>query len=243
MTTPGLPHSDVRFRALPAFNDPEMQRVVRSRYLVGDNALPAFPGPDIRARFARALCASRAISLKELVESFEFHERVRRRIRGRVMADLACGHGLTGILFALLERTVERVLLVDTRRPDSFDRILAAAASVGPHVTDKIVYAEERLQAVDLPEDTSLIAVHACGVRTDRCLDRAIDGGHPIAAMPCCYTQTARDAPAAVRDHLGAELTTDIHRTYRLEAAGYRVQWAAIPRAVSPMNRILIARR
>ena len=40
---------------------------------------------------------------------------------------------------------------------------------------------------------------------------------------------------------LGRALATDIHRTYRLEAAGYQVDWSAIPRAITPMNRIMVA--
>jgi hypothetical protein len=37
-------------------------------------------------------------------------------------------------------------------------------------------------------------------------------------------------------------LAVDIDRTYGLEAQGYAVRWTAIPRAVTVMNRILIAR-
>jgi hypothetical protein len=233
--------ADASFRALPRFNEPELRRLARSRYLVGDAAAVAFPGTDLRARFARALCEAQAINLKELLESFEFHDRVRRRIRRPRMADLACGHGLTGILFALLERTVEHVVLVDTAKPKSFERLVDVAESVGPHVRAKLRYLEEPLEEAELPADASLLAVHACGLRTDRCLDRAIEASRPIAAMPCCYRRTAREVPSAVKDALGAELATDVHRTYRLEKARYRVDWAAIPQAITPMNRILVA--
>ena len=87
----------------------------------------------------------------------------------------------------------------------------------------------------------SVVAVHACGVRTDRCLELAMAHHSPVAVMPCCYAQTARAAPRAIKAALGAMLTTDIDRTYRLERAGYDVDWAHIPEAITPMNRILVA--
>lgn len=61
--------------------------------------------------------------------------------------------------------------------------------------------------------------------------------------MPCCYYGTASKAPRAIRQALGADLTTDIERTYRLEEAGYRVEWSYIPRAITDKNRILVASR
>ena len=35
----------------------------------------------------------------------------------------------------------------------------------------------------------------------------------------------------------------DVHRTYTLEGTGYRVVWRHIPSAITPMNRLLVARR
>jgi hypothetical protein len=49
-------------------------------------------------------------------------------------------------------------------------------------------------------------------------------------------------APRALRKGLGADLASDVARTYRLEQAGYEVDWSTIPLAVSPKNRIIIAR-
>ena len=49
--------------------------------------------------------------------------------------------------------------------------------------------------------------------------------------------------PAARQAELGTRLAFDIDRTYRLEAAGYRVRWDAIPEEITPMNRVLIGTR
>lgn len=157
------------------------------------------------------------------------------------MADLCAGHGLTGVLFAT-EPTVEQVLLVDRVRPPCFDKVLDAVASVFPEVRAKVRYVESDIEAVTLEPGTSSIAVHACGEATDACIRAAIDAGGPIAAMPCCYRRARRGTPRGLLEALGVEQAVDVHRTYRLEAAGYDVRWIHIPSAITPMNRVLLAR-
>ena len=100
MTLPVRP--DVRFRAFPQFNAPELMRYARQRHRVGEVARSIFDRPRLYDRFARALCDRRAVSVKELLESAEFHARTRKRLRRPAMADLCCGHGLTGALFLSL---------------------------------------------------------------------------------------------------------------------------------------------
>lgn len=231
------------FRAFPQFNDPELGRLARVRARLAEHAEVLFPSERFTDRLARRLVRSRSVSLKELLESFEFHARVRRRMRARHVTDLCCGHGLAGIVFAALERQVHHVLLVDRKEPESANRLLQAATDIAPWVADKIdrLTCDVERAAPVLARSTSILAVHACGARTDRCIDVAIELDAPIAAMPCCYRYTARMAPAALRRGLGAELASDVARTYRLTSAGFDVDWASIPCAVSPKNRIIVA--
>jgi len=233
------------FRIYPQFNAPELAVHARLKHRVGERAMPAFPRDVPADRLARALARRRAIDVKELLETAEFFSRTRKRLRAPVVADLCCGHGLAGLLFAT-EARVEQVLLVDRRRPAAYETILEAVAEVFPEVPDKVRYLELDLArtCAALPRGASVLAVHACGVQTDRCLDIALEiEAGAIAAMPCCYARTARDAPTVLRDQLGVGLMTDVHRTYRLDAAGYRVDWSAIPEAITPMNRILVGVR
>jgi len=225
------------------FNDPELRRLAGTRGRLDKNLARFFPSESVTDRFARALARRRVVPLKELLESAEFFERGRRRMRARVMADLCCGHGLVGVFFALLERSVERVLLIDRRKPASHDAVVEAATEVGPWVADKVEYVEGALkQAAELiPSSASLVAVHACGARTDRCLDLAILHRAPIAVMPCCYRHTADRTPPALREALGAPMATDIDRTYRLRDAGFQVSWTDIPSSITAHHRILVA--
>jgi hypothetical protein len=245
------------------------------------------------AKLGHALSVAQCVDAKEFFESLEFYLRVRRRIRQPVVVDLACGHGLTGLLFAALEPSVDGVVLVDARRPQSFDAILAAVAGVAPWVLPKVHFLEQNLYGLSAPCRTSdppnpltgassdqdggasagrrplkagrgwqpppagddrlelpaalrgracgFVAVHACGRATDRCLAIAAAAGGPVAAMPCCYTGCGQEAPYGVRRMLGKGAAADVDRAYAMERAGYAVDFAAIPRAVTPMNRILVA--
>jgi hypothetical protein len=231
------------FKAFRNFNDPELRPLSGVRARIHPDSAEYFPGDGLPQRIARALAARKALPVKELFESFEFFERTRRRARAAQMADLCCGHGLTGVLFAAFERRVERVLLVDRRRTASFDTVLEAVASEAPWVRDKVEYLERSVERIAevLPQGTSVLAVHACGVRTDRCIDAGLATGGRMALMPCCYYRTASDAPRALREALGRRDATDVHRTYRLEAAGYKVDWSSVPAEITAMHRILVA--
>ena len=105
------------FRAYRQFNPPEMRPLAGAMTRPLPHATRFFPSDSMPDKVARAIGGSRCLSVKEVAESFEFFQRVRHRLNGRVVADLCCGHGLVGMLFALLERKVERVILVDLNFP------------------------------------------------------------------------------------------------------------------------------
>lgn len=213
--------------------------MARSKSRVSRSTARHFAGDRLADRLARALCEVEALTLKELVESFELFERVRKPLRGGTLTELMCGHGLVGALFAVFEKSQERVILTDQRRPDNHSRVLEAVGSVAPWAGDKLSYREARLEVA---QGDAYLAVHACGQRTDLCLDLAIARGTRIAVMPCCYGPPREASPALLRA-LGTPLATDVARTMRLENAGFRVKWTTIPSEITPMNRVLLALR
>ena len=212
------------------------------RSTLDEHALASFGSDSLADKLSRELARERALPIKELFESFEFFARVRKLIRAPQMADLCAGHGLTGVLFALYERSVERVILIDRCRPPSFDRVLAAAVRVGPWVAKKLEYREGKLkhEVARLERGTAIVGVHACGLRTDQCLTAALELRSKVAVMPCCYPEAHCSAPPTLIQHLGVEQAFDIDRTYRLRAAGYDVRWDAIPSEITPMSRVLV---
>lgn len=231
------------FRFLKQFNDPENHWVVDRRRMLSPQDMRAFPGEGAVDKFARVLCAHRTTTFRELIEAFEFFGLVRKHVRAEVVADLCGGHGLVAALFAVFERRVDRVVVLDRKRPPSFDRVVAAAAEYAPWTAGRIDYVEAQLRAAQeqIPQDASLVAVHACGKRSDVVLELALARRAPLALMPCCHPVALSPAPEAIKRELGA-VAVDIHRTYTLENQGFHVRWSQISERITRMNRVLLAR-
>jgi hypothetical protein len=190
-----------------------------------------FPSEGIADKIARKLGEHKLLNIKELTESFEFFQRVRHRVSREVVADLCCGHGLVGMI------------LVDLKFPSSSLKLERALSELGPWLSPKVSRLERSVKGVGgaLPKGAGVVAVHACGARTDWSLQAAHVSGGPLAVMPCCYAQQSYRGPETIRRQLGAGLSIDIQRTYDLEARGYQVSWQELPPEVSPMNRIISA--
>ena len=130
---------------------------------------------------------------------------------------------------------------VDRERPASTDLILKAADDVAPWAPPKVEWRREPLKRTTLEPGTGVVAIHACGLRTDRAIELAVEAGGAIAALPCCRPHRGHPAPEGLKLALGADEAIDVHRTYALERAGHRVRWKSIVPTISPMNRVLIA--
>lgn len=233
---------DQPFRFLKQFNADDFSKKASCRDRLRQSDTRWFPGDYLSSVFARELCERRALPFKEVLESFEFFACVRNRVRSAAIADLCCGHGLVGILFAMFQRDVDRVCLLDRVRPKSFDLVLAAAQSVAPWTEAKVTYVEAPLRQCPklIEAGTAILGVHACGKRTDQCISHAIQLGSPIALLPCCRRHRLHDSPECLKTVLGADVAIDVDRTYRLHAAGYRVRWDQISPRITEMNRVLL---
>jgi hypothetical protein len=215
--------------------------------------------------FGAEIGARKTVDVKEVLEAFEFHHRTRGRLLASgvtTVVDLACGHGLAGLLFALMEPAIEWVFSIDQRRPPSYDALLSVAESTLPGSCNKMRWITEDISL--MPDDLreaqetgsegkldatrllmngtglGFIGVHCCGSLTDHCIDVASLIQKPLAIMPCCYG-SPKGSPLGVRRALGSALASDIDRSYRLESSGLMVDWSSIPRSVTPMNRIIVA--
>jgi hypothetical protein len=232
------------FKAFRALNDPLLAVHASHKGRIDERALVVARGTSLQDKLVQALVARRALPAKEVWESFEVVARARRALRGPVLVDLCCGHGLAGLLCAVFERELEELWLVDERRPDNHAAVIEALGAVAPWVPAKVRWLEQPLKTAlpRLPRGASILSVHACGVRTDRAIDAALAGGGALVAVPCCYEGTAHSLPQGLVAALGVVLSVDVDRTYRLERAGWSVRWSALPAAITPMNRVLIAR-
>lgn len=237
-----VPMPSPRLKSFPRIDLDTLPVNPHSRSRSGVAARPFFDGDTLHDKIARALIDARLLPFKELLESFEVFEHIRRHVRAPTIADLCCGHGFVGMLYGIHHRDVERVVLVDRRRPASVPLILDALEPIVPWLRAKVSFEEARIESVALPAASALLGIHACGRATDAIIERAISGGHPVALLPCCHPKKGLPGPATLGQALGVALATDIHRTYRLEAAGYHTRWTELPACITPMNRVITAR-
>lgn len=212
------------------------------------------------------------LDAKELAESTEFYLRSAKRLLGAarrvlknrnadayniIIHDMCSGHGLTGMLFVACNpprgKSMEhvRVFLVDQAKPQSHDIVRDIITEVCPWVTkDSVKFIESSLNdytssKADMKTGASIIiSTHACGSLTDDVLRFSVGAAAAAAAvMPCCYTGTDAGVPWGIRRVLGVSLSADTRRCFDLQNNGYHVDFATIPKAVTPMNRIIIAER
>jgi SAM-dependent methyltransferase len=108
--------------------------------------------------------------------------------------DLACGHGLLGILLAYRFPT-KKVVCVDLEARDSFQAFRSAFHEIGESYKEEatplsnLEYREADLLSVESEINQSesfLIALHACNEANKEVVDMAKRGDAMWAVMPCC---------------------------------------------------------
>lgn len=198
-----------------------------------------FPGDTLFERIARVVCAADCLPRKELYESWELARRVRRRLRGGRVVDLACGHGLVGHLMLVLDDTSEGVSCVDARLPESAAAISRAMVAAWPRLEGRVTLEARPLEEVPLSAGELVVSAHACGALTDVILSRAIAARASVAVMPCCHDEETCDA-GGLAGWMDLGLAIDATRARRLAEAGYRVHTHVIPGAITAKNRVLV---
>lgn len=252
---------DAKFKAWPSLNDDASLVAAagptrRQRLEQNPQLDRLFLGDTLQCRLSRALAARNALDRKEFFETWEFFEQARASLQCsggcKTFCEVAGGHGLLSVLVAVFERgRFDHVLIVDLSRPASHGVIIEAAASVAPWVTERVTFHEcdftdATVATQLLPEGCAVACVHGCKSLTDKVIASATAArAESLVVLPCCYAhaEAAEAAPQALRAGMGVALAADVHRTYTLEGTGYRVVWRRIPPAITPMNRLLVARR
>jgi hypothetical protein len=215
-----------------------------SRSRLSPRSVPEFAGDTLFDAVGRVVAAADCLPRKELFESWAVASRVRRRVWGRPILDLAAGHGLVAWLLLLLDPTAPGARCVDRRKPPSAERLEAALVARWPRLAGRVRWehgARGDLRRVTAHPDDLVVGVHACGSLTDRVLDAALVARAAVAVLPCCHggALEKRDT-AGLEAWMEGSLAVDAVRALRLRAAGYRVYPQTIPQAITPENRLLI---
>jgi hypothetical protein len=211
----------------------------KSRSVLTRHDLGRFPGKTLFDRVARTVCEAECLPRKELFESWEVARRVRRRIRGRRVVELAAGHALVAHLLLLLDATSENAVAVDAKPVPSAARLAAALAARWPALAGRVERRVGELTAVPIAAGDLVVSVHACGALSDVVLDLAIRGRAHVALLPCCHDEDACDT-GGLLGFLPIPLAIDATRVARLRASGYEVLTQTIPAEITPHNRLII---
>ena len=201
--------------------------------------LGRFPANTLFDRVARVVCEAGCLPRKELYESWEMARRIRRRIRGGRVVDLAAGHGLLSHFLLLLDDSSPHALLVDTAPPRSAPRLHDVLAEAWPRLAGRILCDDRPLASVELAAGDLVVSSHACGSLTDIVLDRGASARARLAVLPCCH-DLARNDGGSLSGWMETPLAIDVMRAVRLEQRGYQVWTQTIPAAITPKNRLLI---
>jgi len=218
----------------PRFNRAARQRLTR-------HTARLFVGETLFDRLARTVCNAECLPRKELFEAWETAKRIRRRFRGRPVVELCAGHGLLAHALLLLDDSIPDAICVDAVRPPSAAKIHAALVERWPRLEGRLRYVEADLGSVPIPPAALVVSVHACGVLTDRVLDRAIAAQAHVAVLPCCHALDKCD-DGGLRGWLSGPLAVDVTRAERLRSHGYRLRAQTIPADITPHNRLLLGR-
>lgn len=201
--------------------------------------LNRFPGTTLRDRLGRAVCEAGCLPRKEFFEAWELARRVRRRISGRRIVDVAGGHGLLGQMLWLLDQSSASVLVVDRQMPPSAHTLHEALAREWPRLAGRVDYRTSDLSAVALSCHDLVVSCHACGALTDTVIAAAVAAQAAVAVMPCCHDAAASPV-GPLTGWMDEALAIDTLRAVQLAQAGYAVTTTEIPREITPKHRVLI---
>ncbi|MCB9639836.1 MAG: hypothetical protein H6728_13655 [Myxococcales bacterium] len=237
-----------------------------TRQPLGDGQRRFFEGSEsFSDRLALRLCDRHYFPKKEFFEALYFSRYAQRRLKRLdkeqpwVALDIACGHGLIGMLLAAYVRAdrLGEVWLIDPFVPERSGELEEIFAEMSPHSAARVKRIPMRLGAwidrvQDEPDLTERrffwMGCHACGELSDAIMAIAIARREPFLVMPCCPNRRwkgtwPRDLSRPVEADLSSlpDLGTamDLTRLGRAQAAGYRTFLRTIDAEISPHNRIL----
>lgn len=211
-----------------------------SRNRLNERHLGHFPGDSLFDKIARTVCTAGCLPRKELYEAWETARRIRRRISGKRVIDMACGHGLLAHIMVLLDDTIPSVIAVDKLLPKSATNLANSLVENWPRLKNRVELKQADLADIEINKNDLLVSVHGCGSLTDQIIDLAIESNTAVALLPCCHNLKKSDT-GKLEGWLEPTLAIDVTRVSRLQSAGYNVITQEIPCDITPKNRLIIA--
>lgn len=206
--------------------------------------LSHFQSDSLLDKLSSILCKADIISKKEYCESMEVIKSLQRTSslhNVKYIYDICGGHGLTAIFSAIISKNTEKIFIIDLKKPDSFDKLINCYKEEFPYILERIEFVNEDYNKVQYLQGSLIIAVHACGFRTDEILDLAIENSCNILIMPCCYKKKSlTEKIKKYSDIYPLRDLVDVTRIMKLHSSGYSSCVRLIPEKITPMNKLFI---
>jgi len=201
--------------------------------------LENFSGQTFFDKIARAVCRAGTLPAKELYEAWETARRIRRKLRGGRVVDMAGGHGLLAHIMLLLDNSSTTAAVVDSKAPPNALHLSQTIVASWPRLQGRIHYIHAAIEDFAVLPDDLVVSIHACGDLTDRILVKAVNARARVAVLPCCHDLN-RCPTGGLEGWLDGPLAVDVMRAATLQAAGYAVLTRTIPAEITPKNRLLM---
>ena len=214
-----------------------MKKSSKNRLTPGQQDL--FPSNTLFDKIARAVCRAGTLPRKELHEAWETARRIRRKFRGGRIIDMACGHGLLAHILLILDNGSPGALAVDKRIPDNARHLSQILVETWPRLENRIKFIPSRVEDIILHPGDLVVSAHACGALTDVIINQAVAARCRVAVLPCCHDLKTCD-PGPLAPWMSPGLAIDALRALRLQEKNYGVTTAAIPREITPKNRLIM---
>lgn len=152
------------------------------------------------------------------------------------LVDYCCGDASLGVLFDN-HPYVQKIVFIDVKKVRNLEKETSALRKPFQLFLGGV-------EAHTPPENSLVVAVHACGTLTDRVIEKAVDARIPFAVMPCCYRNGMRSLRSTSPHNLPVSYSLkDYYDSLRLEYAkerGYLSEMRLISRKITPMNHVLV---
>ena len=140
--------------------------------------------------------------------------RVRRRLRGGRIVNLAAGHGLLAHILLLLDDSSPGALLIDTAPPPSAARLHAVLVEAWPRLAGRLMFERRSLESVALGAGNMVASSHACGALADAGTGGGGRGEGARGGIPCCHDLAVNDS-GSLSGWLDRTLAVDVMRAVR----------------------------
>jgi hypothetical protein len=211
--------------------------------ITSHNFMKKFPKHSIdRNIFSWALEAG--IKDKEIQESFDYVERIRKIVSGKRVLELCGGHGLVGLILAY-KKIAPSVHLVDKNNTRGHQR-LETYFNVWTKATFDQMDLETFLRECNPAHYDVVVGMHLCGGLSDIAIDFALHNNLEVVMTPCCFNLLRGNPVKQVTGafaHLGNRAMQDavnVLRASRIWQKGYNLTVKYLNEAISPMNTILV---